>query len=72
MLMDHSWWPYLAMIGGGFWLDTAGREGFKWLGLREQGIRLGSRSGQLTYCGGVGVIFAMGVLALLLGLVEVF
>ena len=71
MLMDHSWWPYMAIVGGAFWLDTAGREGSKWLGLRQLGVRLGSGGGRLTYWGGVALIFAIGALALGVGLAEV-
>jgi len=33
MLLDHSWWPYMAMIGGGLAADTGGREIVKYLGL---------------------------------------
>ena len=36
MLIDHSWWPYAAMIGGGAYIDCLGRYMFTILGLREQ------------------------------------
>ena len=38
MLIDHSWWPYAAMIGGGAFVDAGGREAAKIFGLREQGV----------------------------------
>ena len=38
MLIDHSWWPYAAMIGGGAYIDGLGRYMFTILGLREKGV----------------------------------
>jgi hypothetical protein len=42
MLGGHAWWPYVALVAGGVSADAGGRETAKLLGLRAQGIRIGS------------------------------
>ena len=42
MLVDHAWWPFLALVAGGVYVDAAGRESAKTLGLRRGGVRTGS------------------------------
>ena len=71
MLIDHAWWPYVAMIGGAALVDTAGREGAKWLGLRAHGLDLGSSSERRTYVSALVVMLIAGALAIAAGLVEV-
>lgn len=71
MILDHSWWPYLAMIGGGIGADTGGREIVKYLGLKEQGVRLGETSEQRLLFGAMAVLAIVGVLIAVYGLVEV-
>ena len=44
MLMNHPWWPYLSLIAGGIYLDSAGRETAKYSSLRKEGIRTGSQA----------------------------
>ncbi len=70
MLIDHSWWPYAALVGGGVWVDTGGREAAKWIGLRQHGEQLGSSTDQRVYIGGLCAIVALGVVAIVAGLVE--
>ena len=71
MLIDHAWWPYAAMIGGGAFVDTGGREAAKVFGLRQQGVRTGS-PGQHRLAMGVFMYFiAIGGLAIVIGLLEV-
>ena len=41
MLANHSWWPYLALISAGVYLDT-GREIAKYKTLKAEGIRIGT------------------------------
>ena len=70
MLLDHSWWPYAAMIGGGTWVDTGGRELVKVLGLRDQAVRVGTtvefRNMKVFYWTAI----ALGLLAIVAGLIE--
>lgn len=42
MLVEHAWWPYAALVAGGVSADAGGRETAKLLGLRAQGVRIGS------------------------------
>ena len=42
MLVDHSWWPWLALLAGGIYLDAGGREIAKLLGLRAHGVAVGT------------------------------
>lgn len=42
MLMDHAWWPWTALIAGGIYVDTGGREMAKLAGLAAEGIKVGS------------------------------
>jgi hypothetical protein len=49
MLVDHAWWPYLALVAGGVHVDTAGREMAKILGLRAFGVKTGSTRDARTF-----------------------
>lgn len=71
ILIDHPWWPYAAMIGGGATVDTGGREAAKAFGLRQQGIRTGSAAERRLAWGVFGYMILVGGLALTLGLAEV-
>lgn len=71
MLIDHSWWPFAAMIGGGAYIDGLGRYMFTVLGLREQGVWTGTPSDWLaTKVIFLPVIVLSGV-AIAMGLSEV-
>lgn len=43
MLLNHAWWPLLALVAGGIYLDGAGREFAKCVSLRKGGIRIGTQ-----------------------------
>ena len=49
MLVDHSWWPWLALVTGGIHIDTGGRELAKFLGLRAHQVAVGDRSEQRVF-----------------------
>ena len=70
MLIDHSWWPYVAMIGGGLAADTGGREIVKYLGLRKHGVRMGTPTERRLLFSVMGLLSLVGVVAALAGLVE--
>jgi hypothetical protein len=42
MLLDQKWWPYVALISSGIYLDTAGREAAKYLSLFKGGVKTGT------------------------------
>lgn len=72
MLVDHSLWPYLALIAGGINVDTAGREAAKRHGLRSKGVKVGGeREGWifLAYMWTVGVLGLWIIIYALLHLV---
>ena len=71
MLIDHSWWPYAAMIGGSAYVDGPGRELFKVLGLREQGVWTGSSREWLAIKVTFLAVVALGGVAIAMGLTEV-
>jgi hypothetical protein len=70
MLLDHSWWPYLALIAGGILIDTAGRETAKLLGLREQGVRVGTSQEVRQFQGFFGLMAVIGLWLAIYGLVD--
>ena len=70
MLIGHSLWPAAALVGGALHIDTGGREAFKWLGLREAGIRLGSAGQQRLYVGTLVVFIVVGGLAVSTAVIE--
>ncbi len=42
MLLNDPWWPYVSLISGGIYIDTAGREVAKFVSLKQSGVRVGS------------------------------
>jgi len=48
MLIDHNWWPYVSLLAGGIYLDTAGREAAKYLSLSLGGVKTGTPKEKCT------------------------
>jgi hypothetical protein len=42
MLLDSAWWPPVALVAGGIYLDGAGREVAKVRSLKQHGVRVGT------------------------------
>jgi len=42
MVIDHSWWPVMSLLGGAIYFDTAGREAVKNLSFQHQGLKVGT------------------------------
>jgi hypothetical protein len=42
MLLNSAWWPPIALVAGGIYLDAAGREAVKCWSLKQSGVRTGS------------------------------
>jgi len=70
MLANASWWPYLALIGGGAYLDAGGREAVKVLGIRSQGLPVGVPKEFRLAMGMFALLAAVGALGVLVGLIE--
>jgi len=68
MLIDHWFWPYAAMIGGGAFVDAGGREAAKVLGLKEKGVEVGSRRDFLLAMAVFVFLVAAGCLSIGIGL----
>lgn len=71
MLIDSSWWPYIALIGGAIYVDTGGRQGIKLLGYRNEGVRVGTSQAVNLALGVYALFLFVGLLAIILALVEV-
>ena len=48
MVINNSWWPYVALIAGGIYFDAGGRELVKILGLKAEGERIGTQKDFMT------------------------
>ena len=49
MIIDHEWWPVVALIGGAIYFDTSGREAAKYISLRHEGIKMGTEKQQRIF-----------------------
>lgn len=70
MLLDHFLWPYAALVAGGTFVDAGGREAAKVLGLKNQGVRIGSPGQYRVAMSAYVYLTTSGVLAIVLGLLE--
>jgi hypothetical protein len=70
MLLDHAWWPYAGLIGGGVYVDAGGREGAKYLGLRSHGVRVGTVNELRLAIGVYALLIVIGVLLIAISLAE--
>lgn len=61
MIIDHSWWPTVALVGGAIYLDASGREAAKITSLRKEGFRLGTKNQQRIFFGSYIVMAIIGL-----------
>ncbi|UCG52291.1 MAG: hypothetical protein JSW58_01695, partial [Candidatus Latescibacterota bacterium] len=61
MLIEHSWWPYAALLAGGIYIDTGGREAAKILGLQAEGVKFGSASEVRLFFGYIASMTIIGL-----------
>ena len=61
MLIDASWWPWVALIAGAVCLDTGGREAAKLLALRAAGVRIGTGQARRNLFGLHALLVALGL-----------
>lgn len=64
MLVDHPWWPWLALIAGGIYLDGAGRESAKYVSLSAEGVRIGTPRDNRTSVAFFTTMFLVAVLVI--------
>jgi hypothetical protein len=70
MLMNNSWWPHLALIGGAIYIDTGGRQAIKLIGYRREGVRVGDDQAVRLAFAVYGTFLLLGAVAIAVGLTE--
>ncbi len=68
MILDHPWWPLLAIIGGTAYVDAGGRESAKIFGLRSQGVETGSSREQRLFAVTYLITIILGLMAIIFAL----
>jgi hypothetical protein len=71
MLLDHTWWPFVALAAGGVHVDTGGRELAKLSGLGRQGIRIGGKQEIRVGRAFLGLMILVGLIVGVYALVQV-
>ncbi len=71
MLLDHSWWPFVALVAGGVYADQGGREIAKVVGLRSEGVRVGTEGGVRFALAFLSLWAALGLFVGIYALIEV-
>ena len=61
MVVDHEWWPIIALVGGAIYFDTAGREAAKFLSLKREGVRMGTERQQRLFFASYVVMAVIGM-----------
>ena len=62
MVMNSSSWPLFALLGGGIYLDTAGREAVKILSFKHEGIRIGAPKQHRLFFATYFIMAAIGII----------
>jgi len=70
MIIDHNWWPIVALIGGAIYLDTSGREAAKNISFRHEGIRVGSEKQKSVFFGSYILMAIIGVVLIVYSVRE--
>jgi len=69
MVLDHAWWQTLCLVGGAVYVDAAGREAAKVLGMKAGGVGVGTPAEQALMFGAYVLMGALGLLAIAIALV---
>jgi len=70
MIVDHPWWPAVAMIGGAIYLDAAGREAAKHICFRREGVRLGNEKQSRVFFGSYVLMAIIGLVVIAFSMKE--
>lgn len=68
MVINHAWWPVIAIIGAAIYIDASGREAAKNLSFRHEGIKSGSEREQKFFFPTYIIMLILGVIVLLFSL----
>ncbi len=71
MLLDHSWWPFVALAAAGVYVDTGGREFVKLSGLRHEGVRVGGPQEVRIGRAFLGLMILVGLVVGIYALIQV-
>jgi hypothetical protein len=61
MIIDHEWWPVVGLIGGAIYFDTSGREAAKYISLRHEGVKMGTKNQQRIFFSTYMVMAAIAI-----------
>ena len=70
IIMNHNWWPIVALLGGAIYLDAAGREAVKNISFRQEGIKMGGPKQKSFFFATYIVMAIIGVLAVSLSITS--
>jgi len=65
MVLNISFWPLICFFAGAVYLDSAGREAAKNLGLRHEGIRMGTNRQQNFFFATYVIMAVFGLIAVI-------
>lgn len=71
MIIDNSWWPWMALIAGGVHVDVGVREIGKGRGLAAEGITIGSEAEARLGIGFLAMVSALGLALIIYALTVV-
>jgi hypothetical protein len=71
MLVGHPWAAPVALIAGGIYLDAGGREASKYIGLRENGVGVGSSRERAVAYSAYSAISGLGLALIAWALLRV-
>ena len=64
MIINHPFWPLIALIGGAIYFDTAGREAAKILSFKHEGIRVGSPNQYRLFLSTYIIMAVLGIIVI--------
>ena len=70
LIVDHRWWPYFGLVGGGSYLYFAGRGIAVRLLLRRRGVRVGSEADVRVGLAALAIWGAMAVVTIVAAVVA--
>jgi hypothetical protein len=70
MILDHHWWPAVALAGGSALIDTGGRELAKHLALKTGGVTMGSHSESIVISVTFVIMIVLGLAAVAVSLPQ--
>ena len=62
MVLNNTFWPLFALIGGAIYLDTAGREAVKILSFKHEGVRIGAPKQSRLFFSTYFIMAALGII----------